>query len=235
MLIKKISECNSITWDVVGLGENFFLKNFIDKEDKIFFDVGTRTESHIIKELYDKNKEFHLFEPNPDFYNKLKQVYTESNIFINKLGLGNKKEKLTYYIKSQSFINRKVLFQNTPGSLLELTTLDQYCFENNISNIDFLKIDTEGFEINVIQGSSSNIDNCKTIQFEYGGTYLDAKTSLKQIVDVFFNLTKIKNWSIYLLQKNYLLQIDLENIANFETYRYSNFILTQKDLYANQS
>ncbi len=49
-------------------------------------------------------------------------------------------------------------------------TLRDYCSENEIDRIDFLKIDIEGHEFKVMQGGSDLIGNghVSCIQFEYG-------------------------------------------------------------------
>jgi len=39
---------------------------------------------------------------------------------------------------------------------ISLTTLDQYCQENNISKIDFLKLDIEGNKYNCFVGAKKN-------------------------------------------------------------------------------
>jgi len=42
---------------------------------------------------------------------------------------------------------------------IRVTTLDQYCIDHNINKIDLLKIDVEGFEYNVFEGSKFLIKN----------------------------------------------------------------------------
>ena len=55
--------------------------------------------------------------------------------------------------------------------------------QNRISSVDFLKIDTEGYELNVLKGFGVNIKAIRFVQFEYGGTFKDAGIKLKEIVD----------------------------------------------------
>lgn len=62
-----------------------------------------------------------------------------------------------------------------------VTTLDSYCIEHHIDRIDLLKIDVEGFEINVLQGARRVLAERRIgmIQFEFnemntvGGTFLE--------------------------------------------------------------
>ena len=58
-------------------------------------------------------------------------------------------------------------------------------FLGPVKEIDFLKIDVEGFELAVIQGSKNMLaSGIKCVQFEYGGTYHDANTTLQQITQI---------------------------------------------------
>ena len=105
-------------------------------------------------------------------------------------------------------------------------TLDDFCVENDIQSIDFVKIDTEGNEVNVMRGARRLIDKqcIGMIQFEYGGTYVDAKTTLKDV----FPLLK-RNYIICHLLPQGLLP--LEYSEGLETFRYSNWVALSKDLF----
>lgn len=53
---------------------------------------------------------------------------------------------------------------------VSVSTLDAYCQSHKIHRIDFLKIDTEGFEIQVLRGARSLIeqDAIDFVQLEHG-------------------------------------------------------------------
>jgi len=55
--------------------------------------------------------------------------------------------------------------------------------DKSITNIDFLKIDTEGYELDVLQGFEDSLKNIKIIQFEYGGTFLDNNIKLIDVIN----------------------------------------------------
>ena len=48
---------------------------------------------------------------------------------------------------------------NAKEETIRIDTLDHYCQVNGISKIDLLKIDTEGFEINVLKGAEQMLQN----------------------------------------------------------------------------
>lgn len=98
---------------------------------------------------------------------KEKVSWTEKHI---PLALGNKVGKSTLYLTkfpacsslyqpSQSYINRYVgnseLIQLVSTETIEMTTLDEFCKFEKITEIDFIQIDTQGAEIQVIEGAAN--------------------------------------------------------------------------------
>ena len=85
-------------------------------------------------------------------------------------------KKKYYYDSVQSFHPR---LQSLPNrsyddkTLLEIKKGCEYMKQNNINNIDFLKVDTEGYDFEVMKGFEEYIKNVQIIQFEYGDTSLD--------------------------------------------------------------
>jgi len=108
---------------------------------------------------------------------------------------------------------------------VDLKRIDTFCEENQIKHINFLKIDTEGHELFVLQGaekliSSQNVD---MIQFEYGGCYLDSKTTLKEV----YNFLNSKSYTIYRITGKGLIKISKWR-AGLENFCYSNFLAVKK-------
>jgi hypothetical protein len=97
-----------------------------------------------------------------------------------------------------------------------------YIINNNIKNIDFLKIDTEGYELKVLEGFEDYLSNIKIIQFEYGGTFLDNNTKL---FDIIYYLEK------YGFHKfSYLTNYGLVALTDFnDHYQYCNIVCVNKN------
>ena len=55
----------------------------------------------------------------------------------------------------------------TTKTKIQVIRLDEFMKSNNISDVDILKIDTEGFEYNVIKSLGSRIFDIKLIHFEH--------------------------------------------------------------------
>ena len=161
-----------------------FYKQFIEPSAKLIFDVGSRFDSVFAN----FNGVVHYFDPNKEFLEKLKPLTTKnSKSYFNNFGLSDKNEFLEYYNEQQSFVHRKLThpdtYMNWTKSVFEVKRGDEYIKENNIDVIDFLKIDTEGFEFNVIKGFGNAIKKVRYIQFEYGGCYIDSGDKLKDVIE----------------------------------------------------
>ena len=170
------NNCNSQT--------NGELKFFMDIKDKIniIFDVGCRSDS----EYLNFKGEVHYFDPVTEFVINLKNKNNiNKSSYFNNFGLGNENNQIFYYPKYESFydrINSCKISDDSNKIILNIKKGKDYMIEKNIQFIDFLKIDTEGYELKVLQGFEDLIKNVKIIQFEYGGTFLDNNIKLKDII-----------------------------------------------------
>jgi FkbM family methyltransferase len=166
-------------------GERAFYECIKDRLE-VVFDVGCRYDSCFTEFPGD----VHYFEPVPEYIEQLKQttamVNNNRRSYFNAFGLGNENKTLDYYPKWQSFYDRsKTLceysFANATKTLLIRKATD-YIDEHTIPRVDLLKIDTEGYEFEVIKGFGDYLKNVQWIQFEYGGTYLDSCVKLMEVV-----------------------------------------------------
>ena len=104
---------------------------------------------------------------------------------------------------------------------IQTNTISNYCKENKIELIHYLKLDVEGSEFDVIKGSSDLLkkQNIHYIEFEYGGTYIDSKTKLKDIYEYLCSF----GYSIYRTKNNTLLNI-MSWSDVYEDYEFSIYI-----------
>ena len=86
------------------------------------------------------------------------QTTESSSSTINRI---NKNSK--YFKKKNFFLNLK---KETPISIKQ-TKLSDYIKKNNIRNLDFIKIDTEGYEYFVLLGAEQYLKEFKYIIFEH--------------------------------------------------------------------
>ena len=167
------------------------------KDVKVVFDVGARTDSDYLN--IKPKAVYHLFEPNPEFFKELKAKIKRKNVFFNNYGLGDKKGIVWYKKGNQSFVDSdNVLSMNTTGDwLLPIKTLDWYIKKNNIKRLDFLKIDTEGFDYRVLIGGKKALKMAKYIQYEHW----DDKECFHKLLEKDFNMEYIGNRNVLCTRK----------------------------------
>lgn len=202
-------------------GEERFFLNIKDKIN-IIFDVGCRSDSEYIF----FNGEVHYFDPVNEFIENLKKKEnTNKTSYFNNFGLGNDNSKFYYYPNYQSFYDRVNSCGSSDDSnkvLLDIRKGKDYVTDNNIKSIDFLKIDTEGYELNVLEGFEDFLENIKIIQFEYGGTFLDNNLKLIDVINYLEN----KGFHKF----SYLTNYGTEIITDFsDHYNYCNIVCTNKN------
>ena len=145
----------------------YFYTQFI-KPDDVIIDGGANIGFHSIQfaKLANKGK-IYSFDPQPLIFNVL-----STNILINgatdiikqfRLGLGNKEEQLKMsplkdQIFSEDCINyggRAITNSEEGEEEVLLTTIDNL----NLSKLDLIKLDVQGFELETIKGGEKTIKN----------------------------------------------------------------------------
>lgn len=128
------------------------------------FDVGANRGlvSLFLSQIADKVYSFEPSREMSDIGQKNIQLNSAENIIWNNLGVSNESGELVlneFGIEAgghNSFIpqyNDALISQRK----VKVVTIDEYCCENNITNIDLMKIDVEGFEPYVIAGAKNMI------------------------------------------------------------------------------
>ena len=144
-----------------------------------------------------KLKKGFMFEPIESCYNKIEK---RDNFQVFNMGIGSKKETVTFYEvvgneAHSSIVNRKWLFSK-PQYNIEEKLIEIDCLDNLIDDkINVLKIDTEGFELEVLKGSRRLLErgDIDYIQFEYGGCFKDIGIKLNDVI----NFLSKYNYGVY--------------------------------------
>ena len=84
---------------------------------------------------------------------------------------------------------------------------------------DIIKVDVEGFELDVLHGARSVIKNTKVIQFEFGGCNIDTRTFFRDFYDFFAEV----NFKLYRISKNGLIEIKNYSERD-ETFLVTNYL-----------
>ncbi|MCX7999566.1 MAG: FkbM family methyltransferase [Leptospiraceae bacterium] len=238
---------NNGNCDFFKNGEFFFLRNllkyFKDKKLSIpfvFFDIGANigTFSEYLLCLADKLGilvEAHLFEPQTKCFEMLVSKFCKrTSMEINNYGISNFSGEGLIYFDTEgsglaSIYNRDLehlkINMNKKSKIL-LKRLEDYIREKSVTHINFIKIDVEGGELDVLHGMGDflNHEFIDVIQFEYGGANLDSKTTLLELYRVLENAG-------FVLGKVMPKGIELRNYQSFmENFSYSNYVAFSKEL-----
>ena len=162
-------------------GEADFYRVIKDKI-KVIFDVGSRMDSIFL----DFPGTVHYFDPVAHWIDQLKlKPRSNSTAVFNTFGLSDKTDTIYFYPKYEAFHNRVASCGvNDEANKVALQVRDaaSYMAEKSVDVVDFLKIDTEGHELQVLFGFGDRLKDVKIVQFEYGGTYVDTKIKLIEVV-----------------------------------------------------
>jgi FkbM family methyltransferase len=133
-----------------------------DNKPSAFFDIGANYGTHSILFLANGIRTV-TFEPNPLCYVDFDRIAALNKLtyHLEKVALGHEKSHATLqfperdtWLGSLSNETQKNLqgYNNVRSIEVDVITLDSYVKQNNILP-DLIKIDTEGFELNVIRGA----------------------------------------------------------------------------------
>ncbi len=215
--------------DMLRNGEYLVLSKCIKNGDTVF-DVGAHKGewSTYASTLFSLNNVY-AFEPIPNLYKEL-NLNKKWHVFPYAISAKEGMASLTFYETIPaltSLYNRFETLPHLPYSTITVPTitLDIFCQKNGIKLINFLKIDTEGSELDVLKGSLDLLTNraINYIQFEYGGTYRDAKITLKEV----YALLRNHGYEVFYITQKGLIPIMYWR-DSLENYEYSNFLAVSK-------
>tara|TARA_B110000483_G_scaffold225418_1_gene285026 strand:+ start:231 stop:1184 length:954 start_codon:yes stop_codon:yes gene_type:complete len=197
-------------------------KKLLNNKKIKFIDIGASIQ--IIprwKRIDKSNLDYVLFEPNQDEAKKLlknKKHYNSYKIYESGLGEKNKVLKLniTEGIYQTSVLKPNFYFLNqflNPGrykiikkELIQVKKLDYF----RIINSDFIKVDAQGYNYEILEGSVKTLKDTLGIEAELEFTDIYSKQKL------FGDVTK-------LLKKNNLNFIDFTTLRRWNRYDNSNY------------
>jgi len=174
----------------------------------IILDVGANVGQSVDRfRRYMPNSKIFSFEPNPEVFSKLLlKEKIDKNLKCFNLGVGSIKKTIPFFINPDSGSNsfykinldgdsfalshseeakknhNKTTLKQTVEYNTEINvpvdTLNNICNSENINNIDILKIDTQGYEEEVLKGADSILSNTLIVEAEvmFGDSYEKSST-----------------------------------------------------------
>ena len=198
-------------------------------------DVGSNQGQFLkllLSELYEIPHQIHCFEPSPSTFAILQANATEqANVTFNMFGLGIASGEFALFSDSTgsglaSLSKRRLDHFNIEFNhceQIEIRTLDSYCYEKDIGNIDLLKIDVEGHELEVLNGGVRMFSERRIhmLTFEFGGCNIDSRTFFQ---DFYYFLNSHGMSSIFRIMPSGGLHKITSYNEELEQFRTTNFI-----------
>jgi FkbM family methyltransferase len=150
------------------------IQKILPKKPLVIFDVGANEGAMSVAfATAFVDSVIHAFEPDTTTYQKLKHgVSSFGNIVTHNFGVGNSNQRMELFVNKgsggNSFLKMSPEIHNFAsgewteniGSVTaQLKTLNSFCQERNIAHINIIKIDTQGYEIPVLEGASEIVNS----------------------------------------------------------------------------
>lgn len=170
------------------IGQNIYLGNYDNEEvdlyqhllerDHVVIDVGANIGFYtlLFSNLVTGGHVF-SFEPSTRERSLLKKnvdLNERANVTVVDRGLGSETTTENLYINNRNFGNNVIndVLSGLPFETIQVDRLDNFISENRLTRVDLIKMDVEGYEIEVLKGSQRSIRQfMPLISFESWSTH----------------------------------------------------------------
>lgn len=241
---------NKFGYDIIKIDKEFTNLNIDDllkikiDENPVIFDVGGNKGQSVtkFKKIF-KKPIIHTFEPIESEFKIIKEKFkNDENVKLNNYALGEARGEKDFNISAQtgasSFnkINmnsrwievrskeyKTSINKFVSSTKVKISTLDDYFLNNNVDKIDLLKIDTQGYEDKVLEGSMSTLKRNKV-------KAIVTELMFDNVYDKYFTFSDIEK---YLLPNDFrMVGIYLSSNSIFENLTFfADIIYLNKNYY----
>ena len=224
-------------------GENYFVKKCVGKllgnpPSPVLVDVGANVGNYSARFLNSfPNAQIFAIEPNYENFAKLsRNLEGQGNVsFINSAagatnGTANLYDRLDLGgASSHGSLIEEVITdfheQQSVKTSVPIATLDKIVDLRSIKSIDLLKIDTEGFELEVLKGAENTLSRnlVKIVQIEFNFTNLYSKVFLSDICQL------LQSHKPFRLLPSSLIPLPESSIYR-EIFAFQNIVFIRNDL-----
>lgn len=225
-------------------GENFLLRKIAAQHwtDFTCIDVGANigSYSYSVKKIIN-TATVYAVEPHPKTFLKLKKNAHNFGYFAFNIALSNNNSLVNIF---DTFLDESGDDYSTHASLykevfmekkydrqvhvyqVQSMTLDEFLVDNNINEVNLLKIDVEGHEYNVLLGAHEALRSKKIgiIQFEFNSMNRFSRVYMKDFADL------LSDYRLYRLMQDFLAPIQVDNALSSELFAYQNIVAIRQDI-----
>jgi FkbM family methyltransferase len=216
--------------DWSGRGERWLIERQLSLLDPVVvFDVGANVGDYAQAVLKATKAQVHCFEPQPAVAEVLRGNLADfgDRAVVVESGVGATESRLNLHYNPNSSelasfseeVNKIGYVDNAQSVEVPVTTLDAYVARTGLQRVDFIKIDTEGYEREVLLGAQHVIDSLrpKMIQVEFNWHHLLRGTTMYGLAQL------LPGYDLYQLTPGGWARRDpMDPTAN--VFRHSNFV-----------
>lgn len=148
----------------VGSYRKIYGRYFWVEKNEVVLDIGAYAGSFAI-EAAKSAKQVLAIEPNPKAYNCLSEnIRNLVNVKALNLGVWNVKSKLKLYLDSHCPLANSIVSQASNTFVeIDVDSIDSILAASDFGLIDFVKINVEGAELEVLQGMEHTLKSVKKL------------------------------------------------------------------------
>jgi FkbM family methyltransferase len=212
-------------------GEESFLSTLLpDAQHPIVLDVGAyHGEYARLVRRYNPAAEIYCFEPHPNSFKVLQKAAQENGLMAFQLACGSQPGQARLFDSAvEDGSKRASCYRETVEARLseisvhdvEVVTIDEFAATRNIRQIELLKVDVEGGELDVLQGAHGLVKErrIKAIQFEVGDAYPVRRAWMRDFYEL------LTGYSFYRLLPNSLLPLGPYRPRTHERFHFHNVV-----------
>jgi FkbM family methyltransferase len=213
--------------DALDTGERWLVERVAHYGDR-FVDVGTNIGDWlgmVVETMHDRMFAALAFEPSRSAFEVLEGRFRgEPRITPFNVALGSQPGSLAFFEQPDAGRGSSLVpdFMQTRGSPrpVSVTTLDVALREVGWDRVDLLKIDAEGYDLQVLRGASSAIAShaIGALQFEYNRAWQLAGDTLRAA----YTLLESNGYRVFVLKRDGLYTLDY--LRYEEYFEYTNFV-----------
>jgi len=225
---RKIQKAQGVGYQSGVQKEFKFAMNFLNLNSRSkFIDIGGHEGNYANEILIQfPENEIHIFEPAPESVAKLvKRFSLNKNVSVHNKALGNETGIAALYQDKPGSTQTSIFRRSEEAANLkfskvidvDLIRLDDW--NKSASVFDFIKIDAEGSELEILKGGIKTISKAQVVQFEYGGSNIDSRTYFLDFWRYFNNL----EFDLFRMSPSGVYRIDKYRDLD-ENFRLSNLL-----------
>jgi FkbM family methyltransferase len=142
------------------------LRRVVSTDTPVIFDIGAHVGETIamMSRIFDRPV-IHAFEPSASSFAALSERKWRCQVSLNRMAVGEESGEGVLHGYESSSLNSLLLldrkepanpfahFKDVATEAVKLTTVDDYLQQTGLDRIDLLKVDTQGYDLNVLRGA----------------------------------------------------------------------------------